>query len=151
MPVRIFVAFDTDHDKDLCDSMVAGAKGQRTYEISGRSFNETAADTWEQKTQNAIESTDQVVIVCGEHTDESQHVAAEFRLAQDAGKPIILLWARREVMCKKPTGATPSESMYSWTPDVLRDQLLANQRKATPARVPERLKRQSHVEEEPSA
>ena len=82
-------------------------------------------------------------MVCGEHTHESERVAAEFRMAREQGKPVILLWSRREGMCKKPDGARPADTMYSWTPDILRDQLLANQRKALPVRVPERLKRQS--------
>ncbi len=143
MTLRIFVAFDVDHDKDLCDQLLESAQHQRAFEVSGRSRNDAISEPWQRKTQALIAAADQVVVVCGEHTDESERVSAEFRMAREQGKPILLLWSRREAMCKKPVGARPDDSMYSWTPDILRDQLLANQRKAMPVRVPDRLKRQT--------
>lgn len=143
MTVRIFVAFDVDHDKDLCDQLIESSKHQGVFEVSGRSRKDALPEPWQQKTQALIAAADQVVVVCGEHTDESERVSAEFRMAREQGKPVLLLWSRREAMCKKPLGARPDDSMYSWTPDILRDQLLANQRKSMPVRVPDRLKRQA--------
>ncbi len=141
MTVRIFVAFDVDHDQDLFDRMVASSRRQETFEISGRSQNSAMPEPWQQRTQGQVAAADQVVVVCGEHTDKSERVATELRMAQEQGKPVILLWSRRESMCKKPLGARPADSMYSWTDDFLRERLIANQRKAHAARVPQRLKR----------
>ena len=143
MTLRVFVAFDVDHDKDLFDLLLESSRHQGVYEVSGRSRSDAISDPWQQKTQALIAAADQVVVVCGEHTDQSERVSAEFRLAREQGKPVLLLWSRREAMCKKPVGARPDDSMYSWTADILRDQLLANQRKAMPVRVPDRLKRQT--------
>ncbi len=141
MTVRIFVAFDVENDQDLCDRMQAGSGSQGVFEVAARSQGGELTPLWEQKTHARIAGVDQVVVACGEHTDGCEQVAAELRIARELGKPVILLWSRRETMCKKPSGARPVDSMYSWTPEVLRDQLLANQRKALGESVPERLKR----------
>ena len=143
MTVRIFVAFDVDHDQDLCDQMLASSGSQGIFEVSGRSQDGAMTEPWQHRTKGQIAAADQVVVACGEHTDESERVATELHMAREQEKPVILLWSRREGMCKKPVGARPDDSMYSWTPDILRDQLLANERKTLPVRVPERLKRQT--------
>ncbi len=127
MTLRIFVAFDVDHDQDLCDRMHASSGSPGIFEVSGRSQNGAMTEPWKQRTQAQIAAADQVVVVCGEHTDESERVATELRMAREQGKPVILLWSRREGMCKKPIGSRPADSMYSWTSDVLQEQLLANQ------------------------
>ena len=40
-----------------------------------------------------------------------------------------MLWGRREVMCAKPVGAKPAEGMYSWTRQILQDQIAFAARK----------------------
>ena len=141
MTIRVFVAFDVDHDKNLYDRMHANSRKQMIFEISGRSDNGEMTESWLKRTQAQISAADQVVVVCGEQTDESERVASELQMAREQEKPVILLWSRREGMCKRPSGARPTDSMYSWTPDILREQLLGNQRKAVAASVPQRLKR----------
>ena len=146
MTIRIFVAYDVDHDQDLCDRMLVSSGSQGIFEISGRSHGGAMTEPWQQKTQARIAAADQVVVVCGEHTDKSERVATELGMAREQELPVILLWSRREGMCKKPSGTRPADSMYGWTPDVLREQLLANQRKARALRVPQRLKRMTPPE-----
>ena len=141
MTVRIFVAFDMEHDQDLFDLLLASSRGKTFFEVSGRSELRTIPEEWQKTTQRRIAAADQVVVVCGEHTCDSVSVAAELRMAQEQEKPVILLWSRRQAMCKKPLGALPGDPMYSWTPDILQDQLAANRRAALKRRVPERLKR----------
>jgi hypothetical protein len=143
MLTRIFVSFDVDHDQDLCDEMIATSGNLGIFEVCGRSLDAAMHEPWKRKTHGQIAAADQVVVVCGEHTDDSERVEAEVRMAHEQDKPVILLWSRREAMCKRPAGSRNTDSMYSWTLDILRDQLLANQRKALPTRVPEALKRQS--------
>jgi hypothetical protein len=63
-------------------------------------------------------------------------VAAELRIAQEEGKPYLLLWGRRELMCTKPSGSKPSDAMYSWTRDILEGQMSATLRTAKPRAVP---------------
>ena len=141
MTVRIFVAFDVDYDRDLCDRMQASSRSQAIFEVSGRSENGAMTGPWQRRTQTRISVADQVIVICGEHTDGSERVATELRMAREQEKPVILLWSRREGMCKKPLGAHRTDSMYSWTPDLLHEQLVANRRKAAAESVPQRLKR----------
>jgi hypothetical protein len=37
--------------------------------------------------------------------------------------PRSLLWGRRENMCTKPMEAKPADGMYSWTRQILQDQI----------------------------
>jgi len=82
-----------------------------------------------------------VVVICGEHTNASPNVAAELRVAQEEGKPYLLVWGRRERMCTKPVGAKPTDSMYSWTREILENQMWATLRDSKPLEVPESCKR----------
>jgi len=68
-------------------------------------------------------------------------VSAELGIAQEEQKPYFLLWGRREVMCTRPLGARSSDSMYSWTSGIIRDQLTMTLRVAASREVPERCKR----------
>ena len=38
-----------------------------------------------------------------------------------SGHLIFLLWGQRGIMCTKPMDARPSESRYSWIPEILWD------------------------------
>jgi len=42
----------------------------------------------------------------------------------------VLLWGRRATMCTKPIGAKPAEGMYSWTREILQDQMTLTLRKS---------------------
>ena len=149
MTFRIFVAFDVDHDQDLCDEILASGGSQRAFEVSGRSERGATGAAWERRAEGQISRADQFVVVCGEHTDESERVATELRIAREQEKPVVLLWSRREAMCKQPAGPALTETMFSGTPEILRDQLVANQRKALPTRVPDRLKKQGPSSSDP--
>jgi hypothetical protein len=139
--IRIFVAYDVEHDQDLCDRIQTSPETLGVFEVSGSSRSGAMTEPWERRTADEIGTADQFVVACGEHTGGSEKVAAELRMALEKEKPIILLWARREAMCKMPASARPGDTMFSWTPEILRDQLVANQRKAHPAKVPDRLVR----------
>ena len=142
MAIRVFVAFDMEHDQDLCDELIASSGRKAIFEVSGSSGTCSNPEDWERTTRARIAAAEQIVVVCGEHTDESVAVAGELRIAREEKKPVILLWSRRESMCKKPVGTLASDNMYSWTPEILGDQLAANRRNALKMPVPERLKRQ---------
>ncbi len=138
MTIRVFVAFDMDHDQDLCNKMIASAGGTAIFEVSGTSEPRVDPETWARTTQAHIAESEQIVVVCGAHTEGSVSVAAELRMARLENKPVILLWSRREIMCQKPVGALPVDSMYSWTSDILESQLATNRRNALRMPVPGR-------------
>jgi hypothetical protein len=98
--------------------------------VSGSSERLSATDVWSERVRRRIREADQVIVICGEHTEASTRVSAELRIAQEERTPYFLLWGRREIMCTKPIGAKPAEGMYSWTRQILQDQITLTCRKA---------------------
>ena len=138
--VRVFVSFDTEHDGDLCALLLAESRRDGSgFEIAGRT--ETTADPGGDKVRRRIAAADEVIVVCGEHTDESPRSQSELRIAQEEEKPYFLLWGRRESMCKRPESAKAGDAMYSWTREILLAQINETIRNATPREIPESLKR----------
>lgn len=138
--VRVFVSFDRDHDLDLRDRLEAESRRGSEFEISARS-EAPSSDRWESRVRRQIGEADEVIVICGEHTEDSTQVGIEFRIVQEAQKPYFLLWGRREAMCTKPVGARPHDHMYSWTPTILHDQIVTTLRSAQPRTVSEQYKR----------
>jgi hypothetical protein len=140
--IRIFVSFDGDRDGDLHDLLYAQSiePGSR-FELSAHSQGGEMTEARSASSRTRIRTSDEVVVICGEHTNASPGVAAELRIAQEEGKPYLLLWGRRERMCTKPEGARSSDAMYSWTPNILENQMWATLRSAKPLEVPESCKR----------
>jgi len=127
----IFVSFDIDHDGELYELLLAESTGPGAgFAVSGGSERSVDVDSWRESARQRIREADQVIVICGEHTETSISVSAELRIAQEERIPYLLLWGRREIMCTKPIGAKPAEGMYSWTQQILQDQLDFIQRNA---------------------
>ena len=140
--VRIFMSFDPENDKDLHDLLLEQSLRQSSgFEISARSEGATMTDRWDEKVRRQISQADEVIVICGEHTASSVRVSTELRIAQEEQKPYFLLWGRRERMCTRPVGSKRDDSMYSWTWEILQDQIITTLRDAQPREVPERYKR----------
>jgi hypothetical protein len=104
--VRIFVSYDREHDADLLDRLVGQAsRATSGFESSGRSATRCATDNWDEALRGKIREADQVIVICGQHTDRSGRGGAELRITQGEERPYLLLWGRREPMCTKPTTA----------------------------------------------
>ena len=129
--INIVVSFDLEHDADLYDLLLEqSANASLGFEVSGRSEASNLKDPEGAGLRRRIREADQVIVICGEHTDGSMGVFAELRIAQEEQKPYFLLWGRRDSMCTKPTGAKASEGMYSWTSQILQDQVTVMTRNA---------------------
>jgi hypothetical protein len=129
--VRVFVSYDREHDGDLHDRLVEQASNSTTgFEISARSRARIPADFWDEGLRRDIREADEVIIICGEHTDRSERVGAELLIAREEERPYLLLWGRRELMCTKPRTAKPSDAMYSWTREIRQNQILTIRRGA---------------------
>jgi len=140
--IRIFLSFDPDHDADLPERFVGQAERPGSaFELTGGSQGHTMTEAWSSTSRTRIQAADQVVVICGEHTNSSPRVSAELRIAQEEEKPYLLLWGRRERMCTKPEGARPSDAMYSWTPEILEGQLREVLRNAASLQTAESIKR----------
>jgi hypothetical protein len=139
--VRIFMSFDLDHDRDLHDRLLEQSRSRSAFAIADRSEGGAITDRWTERVRGRIAASDEVVVICGEHTDESSRVSAELKIAQEEGKPYVLLWGRRERMCKKPKSARADDGMYSWTTEILQQQITSVLRRSRELRVPEGMKR----------
>jgi hypothetical protein len=116
------VSFDLEHDRDLHDRLLEQS-GQSPFTIASRSEAGDMTETWLARVRLLITEADEVVVICGEHTDDSRRVSAELKIAQEERKPYVLLWGRREKMCKKPQSARSVDGMYGWSAAVLERQL----------------------------
>jgi hypothetical protein len=139
--VRVFLSFDLEHDRDLCDQLLEQARRGSAFAVAGRSEGGAIDDSWAQRARGRITASDEVVVICGEHTDTAKRVSAELRIAQEEKKPYVLLWGRREQMCKKPSSARIDDGMYNWTAEILDQQILSVLRRSRQAQVPEGMKR----------
>lgn len=141
--VRIYLCFDLEHDRDLHDRLLAESKGpNNAFAIASRSEAGEMTEAWTQRVRGRITAADEVVVICGEHTDASRRVCAELEIARQEKKPYLLLWGRRDCMCKKPRSARADDGMYVWTPAMLEHQVASSLRRHRQPQVPEGMKRQ---------
>ncbi len=118
---RVFISFDFDHDEDLRNLLVGQAKNPDSpFELADWSVKEAMSGNWKEKVRTRIRSVDQVLVICGEHTDTAAGVSAELQIAQEEKKPYFLLWGRSDKTCKKPTAAKSTDKIYKWTWDNLK-------------------------------
>jgi hypothetical protein len=126
---RIYVSFDAEHDRELYERLLDQSGGSG-FCVSGGSELLAESDLWAARVRRQIRDADQVIVICGEHTEASQCMSAEIRIAQEEQTPYFLLWGRRASMCTKPIGAKSAEGMYNWTREILEDQVAIGLRRA---------------------
>jgi len=128
--VHVFVCFDIEHDRDLYDLILEQARSANSgFAVASSSDRSSAAEDGGDRVRRRIRAADQVIVLCGEHTEASTRMTTELRMAHEEGTPYFLVWGRREIMCTKPIGAKASEGMYSWTRQNLEDQITLVSRK----------------------
>ncbi len=119
--VKVFISFDYDHDVDLKNLLVGQAKNDDSpFEITDMSVKEELTGDWKEKVRTRIKKVDQVIVICGEHTDTANGVAAEVKITQEEEKPYFLLWGRSDETCVKPKNAKDEDKIYKWTWDNLK-------------------------------
>ena len=110
---RVFTSFDFDHDEDLRNLLVGQAKNPDSpFDLADWSVKEPMTGNWKEKVKTRIQSVDQVIIMCGEHTNTAAGVSAELAIVIEEKKPYFLLWGRSGKTCKKPKGAKDSDKIY---------------------------------------
>jgi hypothetical protein len=139
---RIFISFDQENDSDLGDLLDAQSRRPgSTFEVLKTPHRKTSHAGWNADIRLQIQAADEIIVICGEHTDESLRVSMELAIAQEEDKPYMLLWGRRDKMCKKPDGARKVDAMYSWTREILESQISSTLRDSKPLVVPDNCKR----------
>lgn len=129
---RVYVSFDLEHDRELFDRLLAESRSS-SFSVQGRSEVESAEDVPATLMRRRIREADEMIVICGEHTEASECMGAELRIAREESTPYFLLWGRRGSMCTKPIGAKPDEGMYKWTPEILENQIAVALRRPRPA------------------
>ena len=109
--LRIYMSFDLEHDRDLHDRLAKQARKPAPFAIANRSEGGEMTEEWSERVRGRISDSDEMVVICGEHTDESPRMSAELKIAQEQRKPYVLLWGRRDSMCKKPRNARPDDGI----------------------------------------
>jgi hypothetical protein len=128
--MNVFVSFDIENDRELYELLLAQSRNPSSgFTVLGGSERSSDTDIGRERVRHRIREADQVIIICGKHTEDSIRVSAELLIAQEEQRPYFLLWGRREIMCTKPIGAKPADGMYSWTGQILQDQIALTFRK----------------------
>jgi len=140
--VRVFLSFDLEYDTDLGDRLSAQSqRGGSGFHVAARSESGAMTDRWHDGVRRRVRAADEVIVICGEHTAESDRMHAELRIALEEQKPCLLLWGRRERMCSMPIGVARTACMYTWTWETLVHRVAQTLRDARPLEVPENCKR----------
>lgn len=129
--MNVFISFDIENDGELYELLLAQSRSPSSgFAVLGGSERSTETEVGSERVRRRIREADQVIVICGKHTETSTRMSAELLIAQEEQTPYFLLWGRREIMCTKPIGAKPAEGMYSWTGPILHDQIALTLRKA---------------------
>jgi hypothetical protein len=100
--LHVFVSFDIEHDGELYELLLAQSGTPSSgFAVLGGSERSTATDVWSERVRRRIREADQVIVICGEHTEASMRVSAELR-AREERTPYFLLWGWRDIMCTQP-------------------------------------------------
>lgn len=125
MAQRVFVSFDYDNDNDLKTLLIGQARNNDSpFEVEDWSVK-TASPGWRADARNRISRSDQVIVLCGAHTDTASGVNVELELARELDVPYFLLAGRSGAV--KPTAAASGDKIYKWTWDNLKS-LIAGSR-----------------------
>ncbi len=110
-----FISFDYDNDKDIYGSLLAQSENPNlAFSISDRSLKEPVTEKWKEKVRAHIRRADLTIVLCGEHTDQADGVAAEVTIIHEESKPYFLLKGRKRKSCKKPRNARKTDEMHKW-------------------------------------
>lgn len=130
--VQVFAIYDVDNDGDLYDQLdTQSHRPGCRFDLAGGSEDTRDSETWRERVRRQVRDADQIIVICGEHTEASPRIHTEFQIALEEDKPYFLLWGRRGINCTKPLGAKPTDGMYSWSGPFLDDQIALNLRRAT--------------------
>jgi hypothetical protein len=122
--VRVYGCFDVRHDGDLLARLARESQSSDSpFAVTAWSARHTESADWETGFRTTLANVDEVVVLCGEHTDTADEMSAELRIVQELVKPYFLLWGRRGAECTKPTTAKHADSFYAWIWEIVKSQI----------------------------
>lgn len=127
-PIRVFTAFDYEHDESLRNLLVGQSKNPDSpFEMLDWSVKEPfLTKEWKIKVREKIRKVDQVIVLCGEYTHKATGVSVELEITKEEGKPYFLLWGYSSKKCTKPKSASINDKIYRWSWDNLKALLAGN-------------------------
>ena len=70
--IRVFVSFDLEHDGHFYELLLEQSRAAASgFEVLGNSEFLTDSGRWSDRVRQQIGEADQVIVICGEHTDAS--------------------------------------------------------------------------------
>lgn len=121
MLTRAFVSFDYDHDLVMKGALLAQSKlSDSPFAIADWSIKE-ASPTWKSEARSRIRHCGVVIVLCGRHTHTATGVAEELKMAREEGIPYFLLAGYPTGDVTTPSTALPSDKLYKWTWDNLKN------------------------------
>lgn len=122
--VRVYGCFDVRYDSDLLARLARESlNSDSPFAVTAWSVHHAESEDWEAALRSTLANVDEVVVLCGEHTDTAEEMSAELRIVQELVKPYFLLWGRRGSECRKPTTAKLADSFYAWIWEIVKSQI----------------------------
>lgn len=116
----VYICFDCDHDQKMRNALAYEARRLNSpFYISGSSEKGNFSPKWHKRLGWKLGHSDQVCVLCGEHTDTDFVVNRELQIAQEMGKPYFLL-AAGMFTYKRPRVARDTDKLYRWRWENLR-------------------------------
>lgn len=113
--IKVFVSFDVKNDRNLkCQLSFQAVFPSSLFKLVYWSVQGFITEDWEAEVRTQIKSVDQVIVICGKHTDSAKGVGKELEIAREEKKPYFLLWGRGRQTCK-PKTALHNDKIYKWT------------------------------------
>jgi hypothetical protein len=113
--VPVFISYDYDNDAFLKEALVGQAKHDDSpFFIEDWSIKYASHD-WKDRARSGILRADQLIVLCGKHTDTATGVNVEIGIAREVGTPYFLLKGYSDGGNMKPTAALFTDKMYDWT------------------------------------
>ncbi|MCP4049306.1 MAG: hypothetical protein GY730_01180 [bacterium] len=113
---RVFISFDIDHDDGVKKMLARQAKlVDSPFDFKDNSVKEHLTGDWRQKVWGRMDNVDVVIVLCGTKTHTATGVATELSIAKEKNKPYFLLAAYPDKNCIKPTSASTSDKIYTWS------------------------------------
>lgn len=115
MATRLFISFDYDNDAFLKQALIGQSKlDDSPFEVHDWSIKEPSWD-WKEKARQRIVRSDVVAVLCGHNTHLAVGVDVEIQLARQANVPYFLLAGYSSGVNRKPSAASSTDNLYTWT------------------------------------
>ena len=91
--VNVFVSFDIAHDQELYELLLEQSRvPDSSFEVCACSEPPPASNSSNERLRERIHGADEMIVICGEHTQDSVPMNVELGIARQEETPYFLLW-----------------------------------------------------------